>query len=260
MNNILKRNLFLQVGCISAVSLCSFLAIPAQAQTFQEIGGRESIRFVPETLEALQSAGLTLLPLVSTTTPAEGFDFAFQLIPPTAESIRRTNLAFELSEVDGVLQTIPLGGQESFDGKLTFGVDTTKLSLEPQLEFANFSTFFPPDFFSPDFQIFVAEEDARRLPEFRLFDISILGPITVDLSNQTLVLENVSLNIAQEFSDFLLENGAEAPTVGLTLIEARGDRVIEEISTASVPEPSSSPLVWTLAGAVVAVARKYLAA
>ncbi|MBE9077331.1 hypothetical protein IQ241_08485 [Romeria aff. gracilis LEGE 07310] len=233
---------------ITAASVFVKPTPPAYAQTFLEVDGRESIRFVPETVDILENLGLDLLPPISTATPAQGFDFGFQFIPPDSNTLRRSNLAFEVIEIEGALSTVPLGGIESFDASFEFIVNTERLDLDPILRFDNFSTFVPSNFFSPEFQIFIAQEDEQRFPEFRLFDVSVLGPITLDPSTQMLVLENVDLNISQEFSDFLQSAGAEVDTTGLKFIEARGDRELLEISTTEVPDLSNSLIGICLVG------------
>lgn len=240
---ILEPKFQFPLNLLSALTLSFGLVSPAVAQTFLEVDGRESIRFVPETVEILDELGLTLVPPTSTTTPAPGFDFGLQFIPPDSPASRRSNIAFDVIEIDGQIVTVPLGGVESFDTALTFDVDTSRLSLDPILEFDNFSTFLPENFFSPDFQVFVAEEDEQRNPEFRLFDVAV-GTIDVDPTVPALTLLDVEITIAQEFSDFLQDSGAPVDTAGLLFIEARGDRVLQQVETTPTPVPDLSSSVF----------------
>ncbi len=253
------------LNLLSALTLSFGLVSPAVAQTFLEVDGSESVRFVPETIEILEDLGLTLLPPEITANPAPGFDFGFQFIPPDSTSLRRSTLAFEAVDVGGGfllpvalegIEPFPTGGIESFDTAITFDVDTTKLDLDSVLEFDNFSTFVPSNIFSPDFQTFVAQEDEQRNPELRLFDVEV-GVFDLDPAASTLILQDIDLTIAQDFSDFLQAAGAPVDTTGLLFIEGRADRVLQEIETTPVPDLSNSVFGMIVMGVGLVVFKRY---
>ncbi|NEP53582.1 MAG: PEP-CTERM sorting domain-containing protein [Moorea sp. SIO3C2] len=225
--------------------------LPAQAEfiLYQETGGKESIRFDGDGRAVLESIGLSLDlgSIENTASPAPGFSFAFGLLPPSSDpSVRGSTFSFLYDDETDVY--IPLSGTEELFGSVFFDVDTTKLSLEPQLEIGDFSIAF-----DANFDFFVTDTANTGL---RLFDLDSSGSPSVDLTTQTSNLEDIELRISQEFSDFLVAAGASRPVAGLKIFEARGDRTFAEPSSTEVPEPGSALALLTAASAAFGVGKR----
>ena len=235
---------------LATVFTCSVLAgsvtLPVWAApvTYLETGGTESVSLDPQGLLVLEDLGLTLVSGESTAPPAPGFTYGWALLPPDRPSgDRRTNFSFSYDADTSVY--IPLAGTEEFVGTLLFDVDTAKLNLDPQLVLGDISVSFDDSF------EFSAVDTATT--NLRLFDVESSGAPIIDVDSQTWFLDDIDILATQEFSDFLIDAGAQQPIVGMKIAIARADRTfVPESDAASVPEMTSlAPLlglgVWLLA-------------
>ncbi|BAG02592.1 PEP-CTERM sorting domain-containing protein [Microcystis aeruginosa] len=222
---------------ISTVMLPS-PSVQAEPVIYIETGGKESLSFDPDGLAVLESIGLSLASVENTDTPAQGYDYAFNILPPSSDpNIRGTDWVFSYDQETGNYEVI--SGTTEFTGSIFFNVDQNKLSLPSVLEIGNFSASFQtntnPDIPLP-FLVFITDTLNTGL--------KVLSPIepglpNVDLNNNTWSLEPVPFLFTKEFSDFLVKAGATQSVEGLQIAIGRADRSFVPLSTQSVPEPSS---------------------
>jgi hypothetical protein len=126
MNNyLLPIALGLSVTAMVSVPL----PVQAEAKIYRVVSGQENTRFVPEGLAKLESLGLSLASVDSTATPYPGYNYGWQLEPP---SLGTTTITFAYDPETNFYA--PLSGSEKLLGKVVFDVDTTKLNLPPQIE------------------------------------------------------------------------------------------------------------------------------
>ena len=231
---------------IVCATLAGSIAQPAWAApvTYLETGGKESVTLDPEGLSILEEIGLTFVSGENTAPPEPGFTYGWAQLPRSrSAAVRGTDFSFSYDADTGVY--IPLAGTEEFVGTFLFDVDTTKLNLAPQLELGDISVRF-----DDSFQFFAVDTATTDL---RFLNIDSSGSPIIDLESQSFVLENVDVLATQEFSDFLIDAGAEQSITGIRLATVRGDRTfVPESDAASVPEMTSlTPLlglgVWLLA-------------
>ncbi len=80
------RNHFLSIflGLTATVAVCTPLPVLAQAKIYEEISGKENLNFNAETLNILESVGLSLDSLENTVTPDPGYSYAVGLLPPSS--------------------------------------------------------------------------------------------------------------------------------------------------------------------------------
>jgi hypothetical protein len=237
MNNY---HLPIVLGLAATVMISAPLPVRAEAKVYREISGTESIKFDSEGLAALESLGLSLASVGSTTTPRPGYPYAWDLESP---SLGTTNFTFLYDPETNFYA--PLTGPENFLGTVTFDVDTSKLNLPSQIEFKDFIVDFDENFnFSVESEgISLFDVEAPSLPQF-------------DLENQTWSLEGFELFISQEFSDFLIAAGASQTTVGLKFGETYAERGFVEVTATSVPEPVSSLAIFAVTGTVLAASKR----
>jgi hypothetical protein len=228
------------LGLAATVMVTAPLPAQAQAKVYREISGKESIRFDPSGLAVLESLGLSLASVESTTTPHPGFSYAWDLEPP---SLGTTNYTFLYDPETNFYA--PLTGPEKFLGTVVFDVDTSKLNFPSQLEFKDFIIDFDENF------NFTVESEGLSL-----FTVASSGLPTFDLENNTWSLQGIELAVSQEFSDFLVAAGASQSTVGLKLVEAQGERGFVEVTATSVPEPISTLAIFAATGTALAISKR----
>lgn len=241
---IYMRNHFvsLLLGLTTTVALYA-LPVNAQAKIYEEISGKENLNLNAGTLNILESIGLSLDSVESTSVPDTGYTYAFALLPPSSDpAVRGTSFTFSYDDVTKAY--IPVSGSEEFAGTIKFNVDTNKLALPPQFTIGGLSTTF-----GPDFSFFATDPVTTGL---RLFDVASSGSPNVDINSQTWTLDGLKLNISQEFNDFLVAAGADTQVTGLNFADAQGQRAFREVSTTKVPEPSSLVAILMVGAALAA--------
>jgi hypothetical protein len=236
------RNHFLSIflGLTATVAVCTPLPVMAQARIYKEISGKENLNFNAETLNILESVGLSLDSVENTATPDPGYSYAVALLPPSSNpNIRGTSFTFSYDDVTKTY--IPISGSEEFSGTIKFNVDTNKLALPSQFTIGGLSTTFGPDF------RFFATDPTSGL---RLFDVESSGNPNINLDSQTWTLDGLRLNFSQEFNDFLASAGAKTQVTGLNFANAQGQRAFREVGTTKVPEPSSMVAILIVGAAL----------
>ncbi|NJM90620.1 MAG: hypothetical protein HC847_29375 [Hydrococcus sp. RU_2_2] len=103
------------LGLAATVMVSVPLPAQAQAKVYREISGKESIRFDPAGLAALESLGLSLASVESTTTPHPGFSYAWDLEPP---SLGTTNYTFLYDPETNFLRSFDRARKVSWHGSI----------------------------------------------------------------------------------------------------------------------------------------------
>ena len=233
MNKLLHS---LLSGLIVIPSLFCVTSSPAQAEfeLYQEIGGRDNVRPLEESVDLLSGLGLTLEFGESETSPRPDYPFAWGLLPPPESPSQRGTTAQFLYDPD-IDVHMPLSGLEAFEGRLNFSVDTDVLDLPSPFVVGNFSVGFDEQF------NFSAVDTFNT--GLTLFEISSPNTPVVDLDQEIWTLDPINVVISQEFSDFLMAAGASESTAGLQFAEILAERYFTQLSTTKTPEPSSRTLI-----------------
>ena len=135
------KHLATLLGLTSVIAFNSVLPVKAEPVIYIETGGKESLSFDPDGLAVLESIGLSLASVENTDTPAQGYDYAFNILPPSSDpNIRGTDWVFSYDQETGNYEVI--SGTTEFTGSIFFNVDQNKLSLPSVLEIGNFSASF----------------------------------------------------------------------------------------------------------------------
>jgi hypothetical protein len=223
----------------------------AQAATlYQVTSGVTSLNVDTAALDLLSGLGLTFSNSFETVTPAEGFAFGFEILPPTEDdSFVGTNFTFTF---DSATQAFaPVGGQIEHTGGLSFEVDAFDpitnpggLALFSPLEIGDFSIGFDGGFF-------ITDNITTGLP---LFDLVVNA--APSLNGRTLQVASVDVLVSAEFND-VLENASG--NFALDLTGARIGSAQINAEAAKVPEPGTVLALVSVAGALMAVRRRQLA-
>ncbi|NJL37149.1 MAG: PEP-CTERM sorting domain-containing protein [Leptolyngbyaceae cyanobacterium SM1_4_3] len=219
----------------------------AQAATlYQVTSGVTSLNVDTAALDLLSGLGLTFSNSFETVTPAEGFIFGFEILPPTEDSsVVGTDFTFTIDEATRAFA--PVGGQIEHTGGLSFEVDSFDpvtnpggLALFSPLEIGDFSIGFDGGFF-------IADNITTGLP---LFDLVVNA--APSFSDRTLLVSNVDVLVSEEFND-VLENASG--NFELNLTGARIGSAQIDAEAAKVPEPGTALALVSVAGALFTVRR-----
>ncbi|AKV70013.1 MULTISPECIES: hypothetical protein [Microcystis] len=241
-----SKHLATLLGLTSVIALNPVLPVKAEPVIYIETGGKDSLHFDPNVLAVLESIGLSLASVENTDTPAQGYDYAFDILPPSYDpNIRGTDWVFSYDGETDNYEAI--SGTTELTGSVFFNVDQTKLNLPPVFEIGDFSAFFEvntdPNIPEPYF-VFVRDTANTGLP---VFSTVAPGLPNVDLVNNTWILEPLGILLTKEFSDYLIAAGATQSVEGLQVAVARGDRTFIPFAT-SVPEPTNLVGIFSIAG------------
>lgn len=240
------KHLATLLGLTSVIAFNSVLPVKAEPVIYIETGGKESLSFDSDGLTVLERIGLSFASVENTDTPALGYDYAFDILPPSSDpSLRGTDWVFSYDEETANYEAI--SGTTEFIGSVFFNVDQTKLNLPAVLEIGDFSAFFEintdPNIPQPFF-VFLTDTANTGLKVFTTVEP---GLPNVDLVDNTWSLEPLGILLTKEFSDFLIAAGATESVEGLQVAVARGDRTFTPFA-ASVPEPTNLVGIFSIAG------------
>ncbi|HBB34975.1 MAG TPA: hypothetical protein DDZ80_05350 [Cyanobacteria bacterium UBA8803] len=222
------------VGLTSAVVVSAQLsAVHATTANYQIGSGTTSLNL---DLELLEDLGLSFNSASDTVTPANGFSFGFDMLPPSS-TVLGTDFTFSYDDATDTFT--PLGGTIEHSGSLLFDVDTDKLTLFPTLEIGNFSIGFDGGYFIRD----------TFSTGLRLFDLVINTKPVV--AGKDLQISDIDLLIAPDFAGLLTNYDPDLSEqlVGTVIGQA-------SIDAQTVPEPGSVLAILTTASAALALNRQ----
>ncbi len=228
------------LGLTTTAVFSTQLAVQAETATYQVESGVTSLSIDASALEVLESLGLSFNSANNTVTPANGFDFGFDILPRSSTFLG-TDFTFNYDDVTGVLS--PLSGTIEHVGSLLFDVDTEQLTLFSPLEIGNFSIGFDNGFS-------IRDTFTTGLP---LFDLAVnANPVLED--NKDLEIANVDVLLSQEFADLLTNY------VGSDLSEQLAGTVVGQAqisaNVSKVPEPGSVVAILAAASSALAFRRR----
>lgn len=239
-----KNLLAIFLGTVATV-----VAVPsAQAATlYQVTSGVTSLNVDNAALDLLSGLGLAFSNSFETVTPAEGFAFGFEILPPTEDSnLVGTDFTFTFDETTQAFA--PVGGQIEHTGGLSFEVNSfdpvtnpNGLTLFSPLEIGDFSIGFDGGFF-------ITDNITTGLP---LFDLAV--NTAPRLSDRTLLVSSVDVLVSEEFNN-VLENASGNFELNLTGARIGSAQINAE--AAKVPEPGTVLALVSIAGALLAVRRR----
>lgn len=228
------------LGLTTTAVFSTQLAVQAETATYQVESGVTSLSIDESALEVLESLGLSFNSANNTVTPANGFDFGFDILPRSSTFLG-TDFTFNYDDATSVLS--PLSGTIEHVGSLLFDVDTEQLTLFSPLEIGNFSIGFDEGFS-------IRDTFTTGLP---LFDLAInANPVLED--NKDLEIANVDVLLSQEFADLLTNY------VGSDLSEQLAGTVVGQAqisaNVSKVPEPGSVVAILVAASSALAFRRR----
>jgi hypothetical protein len=228
------------LGLTTTAVFSAQLAVQAETATYQVESGVTSLSIDASALEVLESLGLSFNSANNTVTPANGFDFGFDILPRSSTFLG-TDFTFNYDDVTSVLS--PLSGTIEHVGSLLFDVDTEQLTLFSPLEIGNFSIGFDEGFS-------IRDTFTTGLP---LFDLAVnANPVLED--NKDLEIANVDVLLSQEFADLLTNY------VGSDLSEQLAGTVVGQAqisaNVSKVPEPGSVVAILAAASSALAFRRR----
>jgi hypothetical protein len=228
------------LGLTTTAVFSTQLAVQAETATYQVESGVTSLSIDASALEVLESLGLSFNSANNTVTPANGFDFGFDILPRSSTFLG-TDFTFNYDDVTSVLS--PLSGTIEHVGSLLFDVDTEQLTLFSPLEIGNFSIGFDNGFS-------IRDTFTTGLP---LFDLAVnANPVLED--NKDLEIANVDVLLSQEFADLLTNY------VGSDLSEQLAGTVVGQAqisaNVSKVPEPGSVVAILAAASSALAFRRR----
>ncbi len=228
------------LGLTTTAVFSTQLAVQAETATYQVESGVTSLSIDASALEVLESLGLSFNSANNTVTPANGFDFGFDILPRSSTFLG-TDFTFNYDDVTSVLS--PLSGTIEHVGSLLFDVDTEQLTLFSPLEIGNFSIGFDNGFS-------IRDTFTTGLP---LFDLAVnANPVLED--NKDLQIANVDVLLSQEFADLLTNY------VGSDLSEQLAGTVVGQAqisaNVSKVPEPGSVVAILAAASSALAFRRR----
>lgn len=225
------------MGLTTATVFSTQLSVQAETRNYQFESGTTSLSLDASALDLLGSLGLTFNSASDLVSPATGFDFGFAILPPSS-SFLGSNFTFSY---DGATSAFtPVSGTIEHSGRLSFDVDTDKLTLFSPLEIGNFSIEFEDG-------ISIRDTFSTGL---RLFDLALnSNPV---LNGKNFQLANVDVKLSREFADVLtnysdseLSEELAGTVIGKAQIDAR-----------TVPEPGSILAILTAASAALTMRRR----
>lgn len=228
------------LGLTTTAVFSTQLAVQAETATYQVESGVTSLSIDESALEVLESLGLSFNSANNTVTPANGFDFGFDILPRSSTFLG-TDFTFNYDDATSVLS--PLSGTIEHVGSLLFDVDTEQLTLFSPLEIGNFSIGFDEGFS-------IRDTFTTGLP---LFDLAVnANPVLED--NKDLEIANVDVLLSQEFADLLTNY------VGSDLSEQLAGTVVGQAqisaNVSKVPEPGSVVAILVAASSALAFRRR----
>ncbi|MEH2009480.1 PEP-CTERM sorting domain-containing protein [Nostoc sp.] len=218
-------------GLTATIALGTSLPVQAQAKIYQKKSGTASFNLNAETLNILNSLGLSLASVESTATPYPGFTYGWKLIPSSVNNEEGTNLKFSYDAQTGEFMALPSGigtieGIENYETTLVFNVDKTKLILSPEFVIQGISLTLATD------RDFLSSNGV--INGSPLLDLAVLAPPVVDVDHKILKFDDLRTYLSPEFSDFLVAAGATKQVTGLEFFDSKSVYSITE-----VPEPNS---------------------